>query len=102
MLYQLLSNAWRAAGQEGSVTIQLSLLGRRAVLHVTNTGKGISEAALGAAFDPERAEVLFTAHYGLHPWKTARFSVREMEPWLAKCRVRDREMVVVRKELTIR
>ena len=46
--------------------------------------------------DPENAnaveahclkEPLFTAHYGLHPWKTARFSVREMEPWLAKCRV---------------
>ena len=46
--------------------------------------------------DPENAkavealclrEPLFTAHYGLHPWKTARFSVREMESWLAKCRV---------------
>ena len=48
------------------------------------------------ATDPENAkavedlclkEPLFTAHYGLHPWKAARFSVREMEPWLAKCRV---------------
>ena len=65
MLYQLLSNAWRAAGQEGSVTIQLSLLGRRAVLHVTNTGKGISEAALGAAFDPERAEGLSGGGLGI-------------------------------------
>ena len=46
--------------------------------------------------DPENAkaveahclkEPLFAAHYGLHPWKTARYSVREMEPWLAKCRV---------------
>lgn len=46
--------------------------------------------------DPESAravealcegEPLFTAHYGLHPWKCTRFSVRQMEPWLAKCRV---------------
>ena len=46
--------------------------------------------------DPENArqvealcarEPLFTAHYGLHPWKTARFSVREMRPWLEKSRV---------------
>ena len=46
--------------------------------------------------DPENAkavealcqkEPLFTAHYGLHPWKTARYTVREMETWLARCRV---------------
>ncbi|HIS04259.1 MAG TPA: TatD family hydrolase [Candidatus Pullichristensenella avicola] len=56
--------------------------------------QGVRTALCGT--DPESAgaveaacarEALFTAHYGLHPWKTARFAVREMEPWLAKCRV---------------
>ena len=56
--------------------------------------QGIRTALCGT--DPENArlveemcarEALFTPTYGLHPWKTARFTVREMEPWLEKCRV---------------
>lgn len=56
--------------------------------------QGIRTALCGT--DPENArlvqdacaqEALFAPTYGLHPWKTARFDVREMEPWLAKCRV---------------
>ena len=61
---------------------------------VARRAQGVRTALCGT--DPENAclvadacaqEALFAPTYGLHPWKTARFDVREMEPWLAKCRV---------------
>lgn len=56
--------------------------------------QGIASAICGT--DPENAEKaaricsqepLFTLNCGLHPWKTDRYSVRDMEPWLERCPV---------------
>lgn len=52
MLYQLISNAWRASGRECEILLRLSRQGERAVLTVNDHGGGMEEAELAAAFDP--------------------------------------------------
>lgn len=53
MLYQLISNAWRASGQEGLITMRLSRQQDRAVLTVTDQGGGMSGTELASAFNPD-------------------------------------------------
>lgn len=65
LLYHMLSNAWQAAGAEGSITVRLSVLGRRARLSVSDSGAGMAPAALGTAFDPEETASLTGAGLGL-------------------------------------
>lgn len=52
MLYQLISNAWRASGREHEISLRLSRRGDRAVLTVNDHGGGMNEAALATVFDP--------------------------------------------------
>lgn len=55
MIYQLLSNAIRAAGASGRVVLQLESRGRRWVrLIVSDSGEGFSPTQLARAFDPAR------------------------------------------------
>lgn len=56
LIYQLLSNALRAAGEGGRVTLRLERRGKRWVrLQVSDSGSGFSAAQLSRAFDPARA-----------------------------------------------
>ena len=49
MMYQLIANAWRSGGD---VTMQLDRRGGRAVITVSDNGRGMSSEALRDAFDP--------------------------------------------------
>ena len=51
MLYQLISNAWRASGQN-EISVRLCRRGDRAMLTVNDQGGGMDEAVLATAFDP--------------------------------------------------
>lgn len=51
LLYQLLSNAFKATPAGGSVTVELRLSGDSVLLSVTDTGRGIEDTCLPLLFD---------------------------------------------------
>ncbi len=65
MLYQLISNGLRAAGDGGSVTLRLEKRGRSALLTVQDSGSGFSPRELSAAFDASFAWDDLTGSAGL-------------------------------------
>lgn len=53
LLLNLISNAWRASGTAGTITLSLRRRGNRALLTVSDQGGGMAPSALASAFAPE-------------------------------------------------